>query len=453
MNRNVLLCLVALTISLTAWRCGATESWPAFRGDGDSIVRGTSGPLSWEPQGRSPGNWSARLPGYGQSSPVVWEETIFVTAVSGDEKERFHVLALAMSDGQVRWQHDGTSTQRIPDSDTVSRGAPTPVVDSQRLYCVFESGDVVALTHDGKVVWEYSFVKSHGEVRGPHGYASSPLLIDGVLILQVAHAGPSYAIALDAASGAVRWKADHPSENGWSSPVAIEHQGEKGLVISTSGSVRALRATDGATWWYVNGLRGNGTATPTVAGDVVVIGVSEGRGGGRRRPRGDSTEAAAPQANPSPGNGTKGEEEELGCLAIRLGGSGDVTRTHILWKAPKVTCGYASPLVLGDAVYVVKKTGVVQCLALADGALRWQRRLPGETWASPIGVGQHVLFFTKGGGVALLDTQSVEGEFVESAVSATDIVYGVAAADKSWIVRTGRGLLRITAPDQGPETK
>jgi hypothetical protein len=284
MNRNVLLCLVALTISLTAWRCGATESWPAFRGDGDSIVRGTSGPLSWEPQGRSPGNWSARLPGYGQSSPVVWEETIFVTAVSGDEKERFHVLALAMSDGQVRWQHDGTSTQRIPDSDTVSRGAPTPVVDSQRLYCVFESGDVVALTHDGKVVWEYSFVKSHGEVRGPHGYASSPLLIDGVLILQVAHAGPSYAIALDAASGAVRWKADHPSENGWSSPVAIEHQGEKGLVISTSGSVRALRATDGATWWYVNGLRGNGTATPTVAGDVVVIGVSEGRGGGRRRP-------------------------------------------------------------------------------------------------------------------------------------------------------------------------
>jgi outer membrane protein assembly factor BamB len=111
-----------------------------------------------------------------------------------------------------------------------------------------------------------------------------------------------------------------------------------------------------------------------------------------------------------------------------------------------VTCGYASPLVLGDAVYVVKKTGVVQCLALADGALRWQRRLPGETWASPIGVGQHVLFFTKGGAVALLDTQSVEGEFVESAVSATDVVYGVAAADKSWIVRTGRGLLRIATP-------
>ena len=93
------------------------------------------------------------MPGYGQSSPVIWQETIFVTAVSGEEKDQLHVLAISAADGKVQWQKDFIGTQKVKDSDSVSRGAPTPVVDADRVYAVFESGDIVALTHAGELAW------------------------------------------------------------------------------------------------------------------------------------------------------------------------------------------------------------------------------------------------------------------------------------------------------------
>ncbi len=196
----------------------AFADWPGFRGRGDSVVREPFPPVAWELRSRAPGSWNIRLPGYGQSSPVVWKDQVYVTAVSGNDKEHLHLVAISKQDGAIRWQRDFAATQRVKDSDTVSRGAPTPVCDESGVYAVFESGDVVALSHAGDVRWERSFVKDHGEIRGPHGYASSPVLSEGLLVLQVAHAGPSYLLALKAVDGTTAWKTDHPSQTGWSTP-------------------------------------------------------------------------------------------------------------------------------------------------------------------------------------------------------------------------------------------
>jgi outer membrane protein assembly factor BamB len=433
-----------LLINSAAW---AADAWPGFRGRGDSHAHSETLPYAWQVQGRSAGNWNVRLPGYGQSSPVVWNDRVFVTAVSGPEKEHLHVLAFALHDGTLLWQQDFAGTQRVADRDSVSRGAPTPVADASHLHCVFESGDIVTLTHDGDLVWQRSFVAEYGEIQGPHGYASSPLLVDDRLILQVAHAGPSYVLALDGASGENLWKVDHPSQTGWSTPAVFEHGGQRGVIVSTAGSVRALDLRDGAEIWRVGGVQGNSTASPTVVGDLVLIGVSEprsagdgGRGQRRSATGGEASSAASTASEPA----SSGTAAEPGSFAIRLGGRGDVSETHIDWKAPRVTTGYASPVAANDAAYFVKKTGVVQCVDLHTGELRWQRRLPGETWASPIAHNGHVIFFAKDGSVAVLDTGSDHDEFIESSISATDVVYGIAAADHSWIVRTGRSLLRIT---------
>lgn len=440
--------IVLLTAAATTWpvdtACGG-DQWPGFRGRGDGHSHARALPLAWETRGRAPNNWSVRLPGYGQSSPVVWKERIFVTAVSGEEKERLHVLAVSLENGELLWQRDFAATQRVRDSDTVSRGAPTPVVDGDRLYASFESGDIVALSHDGRQHWQRSFTRDFGEIKGPHGYASSPILVGDHLIVQVAHAGPSYVLALDKKSGEDRWRVDHPSQTGWSTPVAFEHQGQSGVVISTAGSVRALDADSGRELWVVNGIQGNSTASPTIAGDLVVIGASTERGGGGPRDRTAArTDRPAPPATPSLER--ENARPLTGSLAIRLGGSGDVSATHRAWTAPRVSAGYASPVVVEGLTYFVNRAGVVQCVDVESGELTWQHRLPGQVWASPVAHEGHIVFFCREGAVVALKSDREPFTVAESQVSATDVVYGVAAIDGAWIVRTGRGLVRVSTP-------
>ncbi|WP_425618880.1 PQQ-binding-like beta-propeller repeat protein [Anatilimnocola sp. NA78] len=415
------------------------DTWPGFRGHGDSHSTAMSLPATWEQRGRGNGNWNIRLPGYGQASPVVWKDRIFVSAVSGDEKEHLHLLAISLADGKTLWQQDYAGTQRVKDSDAVSRGAPTPVVDAERVYFLFESGDVFALTHAGKLLWQRSFVKDYGEIKGPHGFSSSPVLADNKLIVQVTHGGPSYILALDCRSGENCWKVDHPSQTGWSTPAVIVRDGKTQVVVSTSGSVRALDARDGAELWLMNEVQGNSTASPTIAGDLVVIGASAEAGGGGRRTGGASaggSEAAAP-ARPAPNPALAGS------IAIRLGGTGDVSVSHLAWRSSKASAGYASPLVHEGRVYFVNRVGVAQCVALADGSIQWSERLPAACWASPIASDGRVFFFCKEGSVAVYQAADTAQLLGENSISTTDVVYGVAAVDRSWLVRTGRGLICI----------
>lgn len=424
----------AVCLAVGFSRDGASSEndvWPGFRGRGDSHAAVRELPRTWE-RGSRAGNWSLRLPGYGQSSPVVWGGRVYVTAVSGEFKERLHVLAVALQTGQVEWQREFPGTQRVPDSDTVSRGAPTPVVDERGLYAAFESGDLWALTHQGELRWHYSFVREHGEIKGPHGYASSPVRVDDLCILQVAHAGPSYILALDANTGEVRWRVDHPSQTGWSTPAVLRRAEGSLVIVSTGGSVRALEAATGRERWHLRGVQGNTTASPTLAGDWLVIGASAEPGGPRR-------------GMPAPG-----QDVPAGSLVLRLPEqAGPMPR--IAWQSPKVSTGYASPLVHGDQAYFVNRVGVVQCVDLATGEMRWQHRLPGEVWASPVAHGPYITCFCKHGQVVTVRAGPqlvLEGE---SEVSTTDIVYGVAAVEGAWLVRTGRSLYRISAASPMPQ--
>jgi outer membrane protein assembly factor BamB len=393
---------------------------------GDSHTDARDLPWSWQLRGPRPGNWTLRLPGYGQSSPVVWRERVFVTAVSGEEKENLHVLAVSLQDGKVVWQRDLRGTQKVKDSDTVSRGAPTPVADGQRLYVVFESGDVFALTHDGELVWHRSFVSDFGEIKGPHGYASSPVLVDDLCVVQVAHSGPSYILALDKATGAVRWKTEHPSQTGWSTPAVFRRGNQTQLIISTSGSVRAIDVSTGKEVWNVVDIQGNSTPSPAIAGSSIVIGAS---------------------TEPGPGTGRQAKSapvQPTGSIALDFGPDGRAMTPRIAWKSLKASAGYASPVVLDGLAYIVNRVGVVHCVDAGTGEIVWQHRLPGEVWASPIANQGHVTFFCKHGQVVTLKGGRELVEVAESQISTTDIVYGVAAVERAWIVRSGRALIRIS---------
>lgn len=421
-----------------------SEDWSSFRGQGDSIARVQSLPIQWEMRGRVEGAWDIRLPGYGQSSPVVWKDRVFVTAVSGELKENLHVLAIDLATGSIVWQEDFEATQKVKDSDAVSRGAPTPAVDADGLLVVFESGDVFALSHDGDLRWKRSFVADHGEIKGPHGYSSSPALCDDRVILQVTHAGPSYVLALSRRDGTTLWKTDHPSQTGWSSPIIVGEDPRKLAIVSSAGSVRAFDVSNGREQWYVDGLIGNSTASPTCFEHSILIGSGGDREGGGSPRRDRSTSSASgsdatppePAPNPSP----------KGSLRIALGGEGNVTQSHVAWSNSKANAGYASPLVHKNLAYFVNRVGVVQCVDPQTGKELWSHRLPSQVWASPIGFNDVVMFFCKEGSVIAMDSGPEPKVLAESTISTTDIVYGVAAVEGAWLVRKGRGLQKIVAP-------
>lgn len=253
---------------------------------------------------------------------------------------------------------------------------------------------------------------------------------------------------------------------------------EKAVVISSSGSVRALRVESGEELWRVDDVVGNTIASPTVARELVLIGVGAERGGarrsagqggagvrdGRNQERSDETGTSerggerggstseTPDSNeePSPLPGTAGrsspESTTRASLAIRLGGPGPGDDSRVAWRAPRVSVGYASPVAIDNHAYFVNRVGVLQCVAIATGEMLWQHRLPSAVWATPVVHDGHLVIFCQDGQVVTLAGGSELRVVAESQISATDIVYGVAAVDGSWIVRTGRGLTRIHAP-------
>ena len=452
-QRNVANWMFVTPLILTGSIGFAEETWTGFRGNGSSQASAASLPLKWEMRGRVEGAWDIRLPGYGQSSPVIWKDRIFVTAVSGDNKETLHLLAVDAKTGEIQWQKQHAATQKVKDSDNVSRGAPTPVVCDEAIYVAFESGDLFAYSHTGDLIWSRSFVDEFGEIKGPHGYSSSPVLADDSFVIQVTHAGPSYVMALNRNDGSTKWKVDHPSQTGWSSPIVAKVGDRKHLIVNSSGSVRAFDLQDGTQVWFLDGLKGNSTASPTLWNDCVLIGSGgEREGGGPRGRGGESTTASSTSASTPANTATSptvaATTGPRGSVLVRIDGKGDVRDSKVVWASPKVQAGYASPLVVNDLAFFVNRTGVVQCVDMNSGEEVWNYRLPSAVWASPVAHKDNVIIFCKDGAVVVLAASREQRVVAENSISTTDIVYGVAASEGAWIVRKGRGLQRIVAtPD------
>ena len=147
------------------------DRWPGFRGVGTGWTAAADLPTTW-----SAPAWSAELPGEGQSSPIVFGESVFVTSIEGTEKEKAHVTCLSLADGSVAWTKSFEASARIEHSEMISRGAPTPALDAERVFAFFESGDFFCLDHDGELLWHVDLFARFGPFKGNHGVASSPVV-------------------------------------------------------------------------------------------------------------------------------------------------------------------------------------------------------------------------------------------------------------------------------------
>lgn len=382
--------------------------WPGFRGDGDSHTNARRLPLHWSETKNIA--WQADLPGYGQSSPVVWRERIFLTAVQGANKEKLHTFCYDFKTGRALWQREADATFTQKDANTVSKAAPTPAVDSKRVYVFFESGDLLAFDHNGQAQWQRKLAAEYGGYKTNHGLGSSIVQTENAIVVLIAHSGTSFLLAIDKQTGQNRWKTEIKSGGGWSTPLVAQLQGKTHLIVSISGGVTAYDAQTGQAVWTVGGLKGNNIPSPTLAAEQNLL---------------------------IAGSSDKGMN-----VAIKLGGTGDVTASHVAWRAEEATAYFASPLVHRGLVYFVSKVGIAYCLDAATGAEKWRQRIGGECWASPLAAGDRIYFFTNEGVTVVVKAGPQYEELAKNTLP-LERVYGVAAVDGALLLRSGRKLIKL----------
>lgn len=400
-------CMAIVCCLFASVLIAADSTWPGFRGFGDSHSTDEKLPLHWS-DGQNIA-WKKDLPGYGQSSPVVWSDLVFVTSVQGPEKQTLTVTCLKVATGDVVWQKDFPTSKSEKVTDYISRGAPTPIVDAQRVYAFFESGDILALTHAGETVWTRSLTQEYGPFQGNHGVGSSPAQTDDAVIVLVDHSGPSYLESIDKQTGKTLWKKERKSRVSWSSPVVCASADGPEIVVSSNGWVECFSARTGDLNWEVTDLKGNTVASPTVTADSVLIGSSQ------------------------PGDN----------LLIRRGGKGNVTATHVAWRANGVSSSFGSPVIQNGRAYFVSKANALVAVDMAKGEKLWSERLPDSTWASPLATGDHIYFFCKDGSTVVIRSTNTFEKLAENKLSIEGRVYGVAVAHGGFLIRTGNRLIYV----------
>ena len=373
----VLITLHTLSISL------ADENWPSFRNNGTSLVRATSVPLKWSPQDGVA--WTATVPGYGQSSPVVWQDRVFVTSSDGPFQDDGFVHAMDLKSGKLMWSTKVPATTKVENYFRNSRAAPTSVVDTERVVSFFPSGDVVSMNHDGQTQWSRPLFKEYGAVSNERGTASSLAQSERFVYALVDHSGPSYLVALNKVDGAVAWKTDRgirvPS---WSSPVVMQCGENEMVVCSSADTVDTYDANTGILLWQIEGVAGNHTPSATVVGDSLFIG---------------STEMYGSTADPGKIAGSN--------RRIQLLHKEGKPSYEVLWGAEHANSYYSSPLAFAGYVYYVNKAGVLYCVDEKTGKQVFAKRIGNPCWASAVGVttdsgDQFVYFVAKNGFTIIL---------------------------------------------------
>jgi outer membrane protein assembly factor BamB len=356
------------------------DAWPSFLGQGASPIDPQTIPLKWSPTENIA--WQAKLPGKGQSSPVIWSDRVFVTAIEGSMKDKCHLLALSLDDGHELWRDTAEASQTVRSNYFQSRSAPTPAVDGDRVYAFFETGNVLATDHSGKRIWQRLLTEDYGVFESTIGLASSPVLANDVLVILIDHEGPSYLLGLDTKTGETRWKTDRTSRTSYSSPALVPMAGQPQIVCSSSGSVDGYDPKTGELLWtFEENVGGNRSGAPLAVGDgMFAVGASPGMHNER--------EEQAKKTN----------------FVMRVELVDGKYVPKVIWRTEEAMPAFNSPLVHEGFAYWVNRAGVVYCYDATTGKNQYTKRTNGVCWATPVGLGNRIYLFSKDGMTTVLAT-------------------------------------------------
>lgn len=335
-------------------------NWPQWRGphlNGTSDERNL--PARWSPTENIA--WKLALPGVSGSTPIVWDERVFLNVADGDELQLWCVDRQA---GAVAWK------ARLGGGNFKARkhnmSSPSPVTDGQSVYVMTGTGILKGFDFNGKELWSRDIQKDYGQFGLNWGYASSPLLHEGALYVQVLHGmktdEPSYVLRIDKRTGKTVWKVERPtnavaeSPDSYTTPALLRHGKTVEIVITGGDSVTGHDTATGKELWRANGLNPDNNPYYRIVSSPVVF---------------DGLIYAPTRVKP--------------LLVFRAGGRGDITRTHLVWSTqngPDVP----SPVTDGRYFYIVNDRGIMWCLDAKTGKEHYaqQRIKPAAYSSSPV---------------------------------------------------------------------
>ncbi len=361
--------VVLFAIGLLLTMPASAENWPCWRGPrGDGSSQETVVPVRWDGPSGENITWKTEIPGWGHSSPIVWNDRIFVVTCDEDTQARL-LLCLERENGEILWQRTVIEAPLEKRHKLNSYASGTPATDGELVYVTFleadfgsshevTPGDMVVAAYDfqGKQRW---LVKP-GRFASVHGYCSSPVLFEDMVIVNGDHDGDSYIAALDRRTGRTVWKVprDHKTRS-YCTPIIREIDGRTQMIFSGSLHVISMDPRDGSRHWKIDGPTEQYVASLVYNGKLVFL------------------TAGFP---------------EYHILAIRPDGHGNVTDTHIVWRTTRGCAYVPSPIVYGDYFLVASDKGIGSCFVADTGERLWMERL-GDHYSASLTEANGLIYF------------------------------------------------------------
>ena len=453
-----------------------TPAWSRFRGpNGSGVSSATKVPIEFGPSKNL--LWRVALP-QGHSSPILHRDRIYLTGFRGDA---LLTIAIDRGTGRILWERTAPPvTTKVVDKRN-NPASPSPAVDDTGVYVFFPDYGLIAYDLAGTQRWTMPL----GPFTNIYGMGASPIVVGNLVILACDQSLGSYIMAVNTKTGRVQWKTDRPeAKSGHSTPVLWrDSDGKKQIVLPGSFLLTSYDAATGRKLWWVGGLSFEMKSTPVIGADTIYV---NGYGAPVNDPGNKVTIPAADAVwatADADGNGVLSKtefpkytpafwfdvadldrsgalsrdewayyraalESDNGMLAIRLGGSGDMSDTAIRWKYQRSVPQLPSPLLYGGVLYMVNDNGIVTTLDPEKGTVIKQGRLtgaPGPHYASPIAADGHLFFTSEAGAVVVV---SPGGDIVPLIVNnlEEDTYATPAIADGRLYVRTTAALYAFGKP-------
>ncbi|HOP76932.1 MAG TPA: PQQ-binding-like beta-propeller repeat protein [Thermogutta sp.] len=361
------------------------DNWPAWRGpEGTGVSRETNLPLSWSEEANQGIVWKTAIPEWGNSTPVIWENALFITTQAED---RLLVLRLDKTTGKIVWTRQ-VGTAETPENKPRgeqkfhrlnNNASPSVVTDGEHVVAHFGNGDLAVFTFDGELLWKRNLQADYGKYTIWWGHANSPVIVDGLVVsvcMQDSLADlqdkphPSYVVAHDLKTGKEVWYtprmtgAMRESCDAYTTPLVRRLPDRTEIVVMGAEQLDAYDARTGKQIWYLPGLTGNRTITgPTIENDIVFATI-----------------------------GMRGAT-----FAAKIGGEGRLPPERILWRYEGNNPDSPSPVYSHGLLFLAADNGIVQCLDAKTGELKWRERLGREFKASPLAAEDRIYFLDTSG--------------------------------------------------------
>ncbi len=435
-----------MAILILAWAAvpAYAENWSHWRGPHATGVSTESGlPERWSDTENIA--WKAPVRGLGISSPIVWGDQVFVTsqigrgtrrpgnhptlvqganpteageralggsagAAAGD-KVSFLVTAISRADGRKLWEYELPAEGRLAEvHDKHNLASSSPVTDGRRVYAWFGTGQIVALDLSGKLVWSRHLGREYAPFDINWGHSSSPVIFNDSLILVCYHQPTAYLLNLDAASGKTRWRVERGRDiNSYSTPLVVQTKGTPELIVNSSEGVSGHDATTGQLLWHIQEQNRFPIPMPVVHDGLIYT--SRGYRSGPY-------------------------------MAIRPGGKGDVSKSHVIWRAD-TGAPYVSSLVhYNGLLYMAGDVGVLSAIDAKTGQRVWQERTGGVFTASPVAADGRIYLLSEDGQTIVLAAGSQPRVIARNRLNARQLASPAIAGGRLFI-RTDDAVIAI----------